>query len=121
MGTWEIRSALWTALALCLIVFSSHHANATDGHCAPGIGEDIGSAAPSAEGVSSERLIALLQQLDEGKYDVRGLVVMRDCQIVMERYKTGIGRSHNHAMYSVTKSISSTRIAAFVSSSRFRR
>ncbi|AEK62483.1 serine hydrolase domain-containing protein [Collimonas fungivorans] len=114
MGTWEIRSALWTALALCLIVFSSHHANATDGHCAPGIGEDIGSAAPSAEGVSSERLIALLQQLDEGKYDVRGLVVMRDCQIVMERYKTGIGRSHNHAMYSVTKSISSTLVGALL-------
>lgn len=110
----KIKSIVWLALALCVTLLFSQRANAVDGHCAPGIGEDIGSAAPSAVGVSSERLIALLRRLDDAKYDVRSLMIMRDCQIVMERYKTGIGRNHNHAVYSVTKSISSTLVGALL-------
>lgn len=109
----QSKTRLSILFALSLLFFNSY-ANADEGHCNSAIDEDIPSAAPLTEGVSSERLLGLLKQLDDGKFEIRGLVIMRDCQIVLERYKNGIGRNHNHAMYSVTKSISSTLVAALM-------
>lgn len=99
---------------LFLTFFFTSHATAADGYCQQPVGENLESTTPSAEDISSERLAALLSSLDEARYDVRALLIMRDCKIVLERYRYDLGRQYNHAMYSVTKSISSTLVGALM-------
>jgi CubicO group peptidase (beta-lactamase class C family) len=103
---------------LILTLFSSlffvGHALADDGRCHDIVGENFDTAIPSVESISSDRLLSLISSLDEARYDVRALIIMRDCKIVFERYKDGLGRQYNHAMYSVTKSISSTLVGALM-------
>jgi CubicO group peptidase (beta-lactamase class C family) len=55
-------------------------------------------------------LVAMLESVDEKGMDVRGLLLLKDCTLVLERYKSGVGRDHNHAVYSVTKSVVSTLV-----------
>lgn len=60
--------------------------------------------------MSADVLLKLNTLLDEGTYDVRSLLIVRDCKLVFERYGSGIGRDHNHTIYSVTKSITATLV-----------
>jgi len=104
------RSVAGWVLVLLSTLFFISHAAANDGRCHDTIGENFDAATPSSENISSDRLSSLISSLDEARNDVRALLVMRDCKIVFERYKEGLGRQHNHAMYSATKSISSTLV-----------
>lgn len=78
------------------------------GRCAEPVGRDFPAAAPSEPGLSPQRLTQLNEALDAGKHDIRALLVLRHCRIAFERYKDGVSREHNHAVYSVTKSVSAT-------------
>lgn len=107
-------------LALILALLFAGPAVADDGRCQGVVGEDFDSTTPSVQGLSSDRLMSLMTSLDEARYDVRALLIMRDCKIVLERYKDGLGRHYNHAMYSVTKSISSTLVGALMYQGKIR-
>src|SRR4030095_15996400 len=45
-------------------------------------------------------------------------LLLKDCELVVERYKTGVTREHNHAIYSVTKSVVSTLVGALIKERR---
>lgn len=93
---------------------------ANDGRCREPVGKDLSSASPVDVGLPSEQLLKLNQVLDVGKHDVRSLLIVRDCKIVFERYKVGIGREHNHTIYSVTKSITATLVGALLNQGKLR-
>lgn len=115
----RIQRAFHTAAVLSVFAIFSTATLAGNSECA-NIGEDFSTAAPSSEGMSASRLSGMLQALDQARYDVRAVLIMRDCRVVLERYKTGVSRSHNHAMYSVTKSISSTLVGALLMQGKLR-
>lgn len=109
---WRITGLLLFAIGSLLGDLNAVHAN--DGHCPAAIGKDFPSALPAEVGLSSERVLKLNQALDAGTYEIRSLLVLRDCKLVFERYKTGINREHNHTLYSVTKSIAATLVGALL-------
>jgi CubicO group peptidase (beta-lactamase class C family) len=68
--------------------------------------------------MSAEPLVRLLKSIDEQKLDVRAFLLLKDCVVVLERYKEGLTRDHNHAIYSVTKSIVSTLVGVQLNDGR---
>ncbi|WP_204248937.1 serine hydrolase domain-containing protein [Halomonas sp. S2151] len=66
---------------------------------------DLPSAAPSEVGVDAAPLSELSSWLDAQGYDVRSLMVVKDGQVIMERYTQDLGRQHNYELYSVTKTV----------------
>jgi|CXWL01.1.fsa_nt_gi CubicO group peptidase (beta-lactamase class C family) len=82
--------------------------------CKGNVGRDFTSASPTDVGISASGLKRLNDALDTGSYDIRSLLVVRDCRLIFERYKEGIGREHNHTIYSVTKSVTATLVGALL-------
>src|SRR5258708_22389932 len=101
-------------LPLFLSLVGGRAALAQDGRCTETIGRDFPVGSPSKVGLSAERLLHLNDALEAGKFDIRGLLILRECQLVFERYKEGIDRQYNHSVYSVTKSFSSTLVGALL-------
>ena len=100
--------------ALVLIAAIAAPWSAWSQGCAAPVGKDFPMATPVEVGLSAVRLGQVLDALDAGRHDVRALLVLRDCKLVLERYKDGVGREHNHAVYSVTKSFASTLVGALL-------
>jgi CubicO group peptidase (beta-lactamase class C family) len=82
--------------------------------CDRPVGKDFAAAGPGDVAMSAARLAEMLDALDAAQHEVRALLVLRDCKLVLERYKDGLGREHNHAVYSVTKSFASTMVGALL-------
>jgi CubicO group peptidase (beta-lactamase class C family) len=102
----------------CVVAFGllgySGLATADGGGCQPAVGKNFPPASPTAVGLSPEALLRLNRELDEASHDIRSLLIVRDCKLVFERYKEGIGRDHNHSLYSVTKSVAATLVGALL-------
>ena len=111
-----IRPARLLLLAAALACALAGHAAA----CDEKIGRDFPSATPAAVGLSARPLVALNDALDAGKYDVRALLVLKDCKLIVERYKDGLSREHNHSVYSVTKSVAATLVGALLHERKLR-
>jgi CubicO group peptidase (beta-lactamase class C family) len=94
-----------TLLAMCFGISGPSFAQ----NCSQKIEKDFpeSRSLPSA---LEEHLLHLNQTLDSSKHDIRALLVLKNCELIFERYKEGVGRDHNHAVYSVTKSIASTLV-----------
>ncbi|MEI7012765.1 serine hydrolase domain-containing protein [Leptospira licerasiae] len=60
---------------------------------------------PEELGMDSRPLIELSKKLRKEKTEVRSLLILKEGNLVFERYAGGISRNHNHNMYSVTKSV----------------
>ncbi|MCG2593784.1 beta-lactamase family protein [Ramlibacter sp. XY19] len=88
--------------------------------CMDRVGRDLATAAPSEVGLSSEAWAAAVEALDAGRHEVRALLVVRGCKVVFERYKDGLNREHNHSVYSVTKSVTSTLVGALLYQGKLR-
>jgi CubicO group peptidase (beta-lactamase class C family) len=71
-------------------------------------------------GLSVGVLLKLNKALDDGTHDIRSLLIVRDCKLVFERYREGIGREHNHTIYSVTKSVAATLVGALLQQGKLR-
>ena len=84
------------------------------GGCQQAVGKDFPTASPADVGLSADLLLKLNDALDAGTFDIRSLLIVRDCKLIFERYKDGIGREHNHTIYSVTKSITATLVGALL-------
>jgi len=80
------------------------------GECGTPVGRDFTPGNLAESKLSSREILALNEEIDRAGYDVRGLLILRDCKLVFERYKEGVGRDHAHALYSVTKSITGTLV-----------
>ena len=66
----------------------------------------------------SGRLAEAIKSLRGEKRDIHALVVLRNCNVVVELYADKVTRDHNHAVYSVTKSILATLIGQLVKSGK---
>jgi len=66
----------------------------------------------------SGRLAEAIRSLRDKDRDIHALVVLRNCKVVVELYAENVTRDHNHALYSVTKSVLSTLIGALLKSGR---
>lgn len=78
--------------------------------CAAPIGRDLPSGPIDPQTLAIQPFVRLFKSLDEQGLDVRAFLLLKDCAIVLERYKRGLTRDHNHAVYSVTKSVVSTLV-----------
>lgn len=74
----------------------------------------LARAAPEDVGLSSAVLARLVADLREKDRDIHGLIVSRRCRVAVELYAQGVGREHNHAIYSVTKSVMATLVGALL-------
>lgn len=93
---------------------------ASTGQCREPVARDFATASTAEASMSPRRLIRLNEALDLAKYDIRALLIVRNCRLVFERYKDGVGREHNHAVYSVTKSVSATLAGALLHQDKFK-
>ena len=66
----------------------------------------------------SGRLAEAIKSLRGKDRDIHALVVLRNCKVVVELYAENVTRDHNHALYSVTKSILATLIGVLLKSGR---
>jgi CubicO group peptidase (beta-lactamase class C family) len=64
----------------------------------------------------SGRLTEAIKSLRGKDRDIHALVVLRNCKIVVELYAENVTRDHNHALYSVTKSILATLVGVLLKS-----
>src|SRR5262245_52926120 len=66
----------------------------------------------------SGRLADAIKSLRGKDRDIHALVVLRHCKVVVELYAENVTRDHNHALYSVTKSILATLFGVLLRSGR---
>jgi CubicO group peptidase (beta-lactamase class C family) len=66
----------------------------------------------------SGRIADAIKSLRDKDRDIHALVVLRNCRVVVELYAVNVTRDHNHAVYSVTKSVLATLIGALLKSGR---
>lgn len=116
-----LRKAGIGGLLVCVVLATgwSQPAQASDrrGHCQQDVGRDF-EAAPQEAGTLAAPLLKLNEALDAAKYDIRSLLVLRDCKLLFERYRADIGREHNQTLYSVTKSFAATIVGALLHSGK---
>ncbi len=65
-------------------------------------------ALPEDAGLDSAPLLRLSKSIREEGLEVRSLLILKDGKLIMERYAGGVTRNHNHSVYSVTKTVTST-------------
>ncbi len=109
-----VRTAFYACVVAAGLFGYAGLASADGGSCQSTVGKDFLPASPAEVGLSPEVLLRLNRELDEGLHDIRSLLIVRDCKLVFERYREGIGRDHNHTIYSVTKSIAATLVGALL-------
>lgn len=106
--------AFFAALAgtLVMVCACAQAPAAASSTCARPVGRDLPSGTMNPQTMAAEPFVRLLKSFDEQKLDIRAFLILQDCVVVLERYKAGLTRDHNHALYSVTKSIVSTLVGA---------
>src|ERR1043165_6041842 len=92
----------------CICSVASWPALAQIGVCTQAASDDIAAAPPEQAGMRSGRLAEAIKSLRSKDKDIHGLVVLRNCRMVVELYAQNVTREHNHAVYSVTKSVVAT-------------
>lgn len=65
---------------------------------------------PEQQGVSSETIARFFEQVQEKGYDVHGLLMLRHGKVIAEHWWAPYAPQYQHAMYSATKTFSSTAI-----------
>jgi CubicO group peptidase (beta-lactamase class C family) len=86
--------------------------------CTQRASEEIAAAPPEQVGMRSGRLADAIESLRGNDRDIHALVVLRDCRMVLELYAEHVTRDHNHALYSVTKSVLATLLGVLLKSGR---
>lgn len=100
-----LRRAVRMAVILLLIAIAGH-SNAAD--------MDWPTSAPEQQGVDSTKLVELCRHLNQANLDIRSLLIVRNGHLIFERYEQNLTRNYNFAMYSVTKSVTSTLIGIMI-------
>jgi CubicO group peptidase (beta-lactamase class C family) len=105
-------------LFVCICWPANRPALAQIGACSQTASDDIAAAPPEQVGMRSGRLAEAIKSLRGKDRDIHALVVLRNCKMVVELYAENVTRDHNHAVYSVTKSVLATLIGVLVRSGR---
>ncbi|MCI0539031.1 MAG: beta-lactamase family protein [Verrucomicrobiales bacterium] len=71
-------------------------------------------SAPEAQGVSSFALLELVNTLDQQIEGMHSLMIVRHGQVIAEGWWTPYGAGHNHILYSLSKSFTSTAVGLAV-------
>lgn len=79
---------------------------------------ELASATPQSQGVDASRLVALSKWLRDEDYDIRSLLVVKDGQLVFERYTRDLTRDHNYELYSITKTVASLLAGTLIDAGR---
>ena len=66
----------------------------------------------------SGRLAEAINSLRDKDRDIHALLLLRNCKVVVELYAENVTRDHNHALYSVTKSVLATLVGALLRSGK---
>jgi CubicO group peptidase (beta-lactamase class C family) len=109
---------LFRQTVLAAMLGAALHAPATAQPGDAGIEPGIGIAAPETVGVDSAPLVRLSEWIRKDRLDVRSLLVVKDGQLIFERYAAGLGREHNYELYSVTKTITALTFGALAGEGR---
>src|SRR5829696_3620054 len=72
--------------------------------CPEGAFENFPAGEATAAGFDPAVLAQAIRDLRRSNHDIRSLLVVKDCTLVVELYKVGQGRDFTHPMYSVAKS-----------------
>src|SRR5262245_40476411 len=86
--------------------------------CTQAASEEIAAAPAEQVGMRSGRLADAIEALRGKDRDIHALVVLRDCRMVLELYAEHVTRDHNHALYSVTKSVVATLLGVLLRSGK---
>jgi CubicO group peptidase (beta-lactamase class C family) len=109
-----IRSPLAFRMALAGALLAASTAGAqppaAPRTCASPVGRDLPSGPIDPRSLAVQPFVRLFKSLDDQGVDVRAFLLLKDCTVILERYKEGLTRDHNHAVYSVTKSVVSTLV-----------
>lgn len=65
---------------------------------------------PEAEGIRSEAVADWFRALEEGGYEVHGLMLLRHDKVVAEHWWAPYGPQYPHAMYSATKTFTGAAV-----------
>jgi CubicO group peptidase (beta-lactamase class C family) len=76
-------------------------------------------ATPEAEGVRSERLLAFVDALDREIEGMHSVMVLRRGRVLAEGWWAPYGPAHNHVLFSLSKSFTSTAVGLAVAEGRF--
>lgn len=90
------------AIAFGLAVLLANGADARG--CPEGTFENFPPGEASAAGFDPAVLADAIRELRRSNHDIRSLLVVKDCALVVELYKVGQGRDFTHSIYSVAKS-----------------
>ena len=75
-------------------------------------------SSPEAEGISSTGLLAFLEAVDETVRDLHSFMVLRHGRVVAEGWWSPYAPEHPHALFSLSKSFTSTAIGLAVAEGR---
>jgi CubicO group peptidase (beta-lactamase class C family) len=103
-------------LLVCICWPTGQPAHAQIGACPQAASDEIPAAPPEHVGMRSARLAEAIKSLRDKDRDIHALVVLRNCKVVVELFAENVTRDHNHALYSVTKSVLATLIGALLKS-----
>lgn len=113
----RLASALLVIAAACLSA-TAGVAQVPANPCNGAAATLLAPARPEDVGLSSAVLARLIADLRGKDRDIHGLIVSRHCRVAAELYAEGVGREHNHAIYSVTKSVLATLVGALLHQGR---
>ena len=72
--------------------------------CPKGAFQNFPPGEATAAGFDPAVLADAIRDLRRSNHDIRSLLVVKDCALIVELYKVGEGRDFTHSMYSVAKS-----------------
>ncbi|MBN2367124.1 MAG: serine hydrolase [Calditrichaeota bacterium] len=75
-----------------------------------GYSDGLPRSTPEEQGVPSATIARFFQNIEEKGYDVHGLMMMRHGKVIAEHWWKPYGPQYQHAMYSATKTFTSTAV-----------
>ena len=75
---------------------------------------------PEAEGVSSAGILAFLEAVRQSKHELHSFMLVRHGRVVAEGWWSPYGPEFNHALYSLSKSFTSTAVGFAVAEGKLR-
>ena len=63
------------------------------------------TSTPEAQGMNSDKLVAMLEEIERRQYNIDNVTVIRNGYIVADVYFRPFQKSHSHIIHSCTKSI----------------
>ncbi|MEO8935924.1 MAG: serine hydrolase [Burkholderiaceae bacterium] len=119
----SVRCATRLALAAILsipLLAAAADIGATRSPTAVGGTSDLPTASPESVGVDSRPLVQLSEWIRKENLDVRSFLVVKDGQVIFERYSKGLTRGHNYELYSITKNITALAAGVLIDEGRTR-